>query len=101
MSYIGQNRSLGEGMIPEYLLNMYVINPLYFKPVKSAIEVRFCTILYASPTNLVSLTSHLPHQTSTYTLKNQKLHQENHSMHLYQHIDKYIDLGWWFCIGTM
>ena len=29
-SYVGQNRSLGGGMSSESLLNMYVINSLYF-----------------------------------------------------------------------
>ena len=79
----------------ESLFNMYVINSLYFLSVKSSIEVRFCTILCAYLTNCVSLTSQLPHQTRTYTPKNQKLHQEKSFNTLYQHIDKYVALGWY------
>ena len=88
-------------MSSEYLFNMYVINLMYFQAGKSAIEVGFCIILCASFNNRVPLTTHLPHQTRTYTPKNQKLHQQNHSIELYQHIGKYVALEWCLCIGTM
>ena len=91
-SYLVQNRILEGGISSESLLDMYVINPFYVESENPPLRLDFVPF-YVHLLPIVcclTVTYHIKRVLKHPKTKNSS--KKNHSIKLYQHMDKYVAL---------